>query len=500
MTRTATPRAAFFLLFLGFFLVFQILFRSQPFSDPGALWHIRVGDWIFDHGGFPHTDPFTWSYTGQFWIPQQWSGECLMSLAHRFGGFDAMLTLMNVLLAFTAAWLGKRFIDGGLHPLPASAIVGLGMVVIGFHVYMRPHLATIVLMAVVMAWLVDFERRRIGINRLYWLIPLCVLWTNIHGGVLGGIVTVGLAAVGWFLFRDRSVRETVILLVIVVGCLASTLLNPFFLDMHRTWIRIVGSSAMKEFVPEHFPLSLARTDGQAVVGFGCFYLLMLAGTWPKRPRVMWLIPLVWFGLSFTGIRHGPLFVAIGLVAMADFLPETIWFRLLKKYGDTFVMEATPTPRAAGWRALAGVGLVIALALGLQRGRIVVPVVGYAWVRFDNKLVPVELIEPLQEYAKTRPDGYPIFNDANVGGFLIYFTPNLKIFMDDRFELYGDRGLRDYVEMVNDHPERIEEWAKKAPFDRAVVDCDTALDEYLKKSDKWREVARDRKAALYERVQ
>ena len=58
-------------LFLGFWLAIMLFLRSQPFNDPGALWHVRVGDWIFEHGTFPHTDPFTWAYAGQHWIPQQ---------------------------------------------------------------------------------------------------------------------------------------------------------------------------------------------------------------------------------------------------------------------------------------------------------------------------------------------------------------------------------------------------------------------------------------------
>ena len=48
--------------------------------------------------------------------------------------------------------------------------------------------------------------------------------------------------------------------------------------------------------------------------FGVFYLVMLAGTLPKLPRVSWLIPLVWLVLSFKGIRQGPLFAITAAVA------------------------------------------------------------------------------------------------------------------------------------------------------------------------------------------
>lgn len=492
-------RLAFTGFFVGSLLAILILLPSQPFNDPGALWHIRVGDWIIQHASLPHTDPFTWSYAGKPWIPQQWGAECTISLLHRLGGFDALLLGMAALLATMAARIAMRFLDAGLHWMPTGAIVALGMAVAGFHFYLRPHLATIVLMAEFMACFVDFERGRISVKRLFWLVPLCAFWANLHGGVLGGIFTLAIAICGWALFKVQSARTLGVLILILLACLPATFVNPFGLEMHRTWWRIIGSKVVKEVIVEHQALDIARTDGQAVVGFGCFYLVMLLGTLAKRPRIVWLIPIVWFVLSLSSIRHGPLFCVIALVALADMLPETIWFRLLRKYGDTFVREPVSNNVKIG---PAGWGIVVAivvLSLCLQIARVPIPAIGFGWARFDKRMVPMELIEPLQEYEKTRPEGFPVFNEINLGGFLIYFTPRLRVFIDDRFELFGDEGINDYIDLANEHPERIEQWAEKSPFDRALVQCDTKLDQYLKNSEHWREVARCTKAALYERV-
>ena len=295
--------------------------------------------------------------------------------------------------------------------------------------------------------------------------------------------------------------------IVAVACFLSTSINPFLLDMHRTWFGIVGSESMKQYVVEHQPLNLARTDGQAVAGFGCFYLLMLAGTLPRRPRITWLIPLAWLVLSVGSIRHGPLFCVTALVALADFLPETLWFRLLKKYGDTFVMEPAVPSRPIDWKGWIPILGAVLASLALIATQKPVPLIGYDWARFDSNQVPIELKEKLQDYASEKVEGFPIYNDANLGGFLIYFTPSLKIFMDDRFELYGEAGLRDYVDMIYHHPERIEDWAQKAPFDRALVerhakpDEQTALEQYLAvEKNGWTEVARCQKAVLYKRAE
>jgi hypothetical protein len=130
----------------------------------------------------------------------------------------------------------------------------------------------------------------------------------------------------------------------------------------------------------------------------------------------------------------------------------------------------------------------------------VPFLGSDWARLDPKGIPLELVEPLQQYAASRPKGYPIFNDANLGGFLIYFTPSLKIYFDDRCELYRDEGLRDYVDFASEHPERILQLMEAMHFELLLVGTETPIENYLlSQPTMFREKGRAKKAVLFERV-
>jgi hypothetical protein len=252
---------------------------------------------------------------------------------------------------------------------------------------------------------------------------------------------------------------------------------------------------LPQIVSEHQPVRLSDLNGLAVVGFGIFYILMLAGTLPNWPRVSWLLPLVWFGLSVHSIRHGPLFCVVALVAMSDLLPHTIWFRWFQKHGSTLVRTSSEAP-VVTCRTWSLPAVVVAICFCLQMARSPAPVVGAGWVRLDPKEVPVDLLAPLQDYARRQPEGTPIFNDANFGGFLIYFTPELRIFMDDRCELYGDAWMEAYVDMMQRHPERIEEYRAKYGFTRALVAVNSPMDRYLGNSSHWMEVSRGQTAVLY----
>jgi hypothetical protein len=45
----------------------------------------------------------------------------------------------------------------------------------------------------------------------------------------------------------------------------------------------------------------------------------------------------------------------------------------------------------------------------------------------------------------------------LGGFLIDYTPGLRVFIDDRCELYGDEWLLNYVHALESDPAQVERW-------------------------------------------
>ncbi|HEY3787466.1 MAG TPA: hypothetical protein VGL71_01370, partial [Urbifossiella sp.] len=204
MKRLFRPETAFF---LAVWIILLIAFRERGFYDPGALWHIKVGEIILDRG-FPHTDPFTFTFEGHTWIPQQWGAEVLMALAHRLGGLDTLLLGFTVLVAGLFTAIFRRATRAGMGPLLAGLMVGVALFIGAFHYYVRPHMFTIALLGWTMMCIVDFERGRCGVSRLAWLIPLFAIWTNLHGGVLGGTMTLGLAVAGWGMvfLMERFIR------------------------------------------------------------------------------------------------------------------------------------------------------------------------------------------------------------------------------------------------------------------------------------------------------
>jgi len=528
------------LFFLALWLVLLFAFRERGFYDPGSLWHIKVGEIILNQG-MPQTDPFSYTFEGRTWVPQQWGAEVLMAVTHRIGGFDAMLLAFATFVAALYTIIFRRAMQAGMGPILAGLMVGVCLFVGAFHYFVRPHMFTIVFLGWTMISIVDYERGRCTVWRLVGLIPLYILWTNLHGGVLGGTMTLGLAVAGWgVLFLKsrmmksgidsespvssssnvnpqsndsltpiRSWRTAVLLGGIVVACGLTPFINPHGMEMIRIWQRIVASKVLPAVVHEHMPLNPTEPLGLAIIGLGVFYLILLLGTLPRTPHVSWLIPLVWFVLSFKGIRQGPLFAITAAVAMVDLWPHTVWHRLLVKYGDGSLARSPDYSPRAMVAPFAIPALAVLAALCLDITHTPATLVGYGWVRFDPDFVPVDLNGPVGEYVAHVPSGTHVFNDANLGGYLIYHAPSLKIFMDDRCELYGDDWIKLYAETLGLPPAELgrifEGWAAKYHFDRALVRTNPpekekpSIERYLLSNPQWREVARGKCAVMFERV-
>ncbi len=122
--------------------------------------------------------------------------------------------------------------------------------------------------------------------------------------------------------------------------------------------------------------------------------------------------------------------------------------------------------------------------------------GKEWVKPDQARWPVELLPELQAYERNQPEGTPIFNDILWGGFLIYFTPRLRVFIDDRCELYGDDRLLAYV---NAKYSDFEDWAKKYRFEIALTASGSKFDNYVKRTEGWHIVRSGVTANLYRKA-
>jgi hypothetical protein len=523
--------------FLAVWLGLMLVGRSTLLRDPGTFWHVVLGRQILTTGQFPRTDAFSFTFSGRPSIADQWLAEVVMAAIHRAAEWDGLLLATSALLAAAYAWIGGRLVRSGLHVVPAVLVLAVVLMTSSHNFHARPLVVTILFQAWVVGLLVDVEAGRAAPGRLWWLVPLCTVWSNMHGGVLGGIGTAGLAVAGWCLAwvlgqpsPVRSVRDVITLAAMTGACGLTVLASPYGLALPRAWLHTM-SMPLTDLIQEHGRLSLAEPYGWSFVLLAVLYVVVLAGAafgrgWrpsrfsrnrglsqfsrsengtvpftsptPPRLRVTWLIPLVWLLLAYQRVRNLPLFAVTAAVVLADLLP---WSRVARWLAERDLFRFPSggldgTNRRTGFRAAILPAVLVAAVAMLQVAGVRAPLVGRDWARFDPQRWPVGLVDELQKIARQSPEGTPIFNDLDLGGFVIYHAPRLRVFIDDRCALYGGEFLQAYDYARLEDPAQLDRWRRQYGFAYALVQSGTQFDRHLKGTGQWMLIRRTPAAALY----
>lgn len=489
------------LLLISMTLAFLAAGKSAMLRDPGTFWHVALGQRMIAEGEWIREDCFTFTRSGQPWVAAQWLPEMVMAIGFDFGGWDTLLFGACVLLGLIYSRLSVRLLDSGLHPLAVAMtlVLVLGASSHSFHV--RPHLLTIGFTALTMALLVDVEAGRRPVQAMGMLIPISLLWTNSHGGVLAGFATTVLVVSGWVVLwvlrypQPIGTRHHLLWLALaLVGAMLMVLVNPYGTDMPRLWWKTM-SMDLPAMIEEHAPLDLQSLETWAALALGGFYVATLLSV-QGHIRVTWLMPLIWWALAWTRVRHAPLFAVITSLALSDMLPYSRMAAWLEP-GDWFRRRVTL--RVAPWTAWGVVLLLLLGCAGLHSARIAAPLVGHGWAQLSPTRWPVELTGQLRKLTAASPSAR-IINTLGMGGFVELFAPGLATYIDDRCELFGNAMLQEYFEAEQRSPERINVWAAEHDCRFAMVNCGSPFHRFLLGSRAWRVVATSEAAVIFERVE
>lgn len=290
------------LVFLAVLWVKAIYPASSGIADTDFFWHLTYGQWIVEHQAIPEVDFFSWTFAGQPYQLTQWLGEATMGFAYNLAGLDGTKALSVILAAVTIgfAWLGaRRFVH-------TSLALGLALVcnLVQIVTPMRPQLFSFALLAVATYMIVSFvDTRRVRYLVAYPL--MMVLWVNLHGGFIVGLMMIGMMATGltveaYLEGRLKEARKDLVIAWSFVGASTlATFLNPYGVNAILT-VLMIGGLRSSAVISEWMPVNLTTE-------LGWFYLLNL-------------IPFVAI-LAVSGVRprltHGLIagfFLVFGLLA------------------------------------------------------------------------------------------------------------------------------------------------------------------------------------------
>src|SRR5512137_29738 len=220
---TETP-ATWVLACLGFFQV----------SSLDTWFHLKEGELYVTTGSLPGQDPFAFTTDGRAWIKYSWLADVLFYLVYAVGGFPGLVLLRLGVLFAIALLLYRLLRRCNLNPVAAVLLVFVASLAIRFRLFIRPELFAFVLLLGTLAVLLQLQASSPWMA--YALLPLFVLWVNIHGSYVFGLglpalvlfanlLPMAWVAPGWGRLRLDPVRRRHLALA-VTGLPVAGFLNP----------------------------------------------------------------------------------------------------------------------------------------------------------------------------------------------------------------------------------------------------------------------------------
>ena len=429
-------------LFLGLNLTSARIVLISADSDPGL--HRRLGEWMLQHHAVVREDFLLHTHHGPT-IEKEWLSAVLFAAAGRWFGWGGFVLLAATLIA-TCFWLlYRQLLAEGCDPVLATGLLLVAMLACSMHWLARPLLFTH-LLALVFAWQLRwFQLGRISARQLFLILPpLMILWANLHGAFMTGLVLIAMYALGgaidsWHQTAHRDRPRT--LATLLLACGAASLVNPYGLALPA---RVVGFMRSRELstVTTEFASPNFHTVGTH--GFLLLLLLLAATLMIIRPRLRTTDVLLiggWGFLALFSARNIPIFALVVTPLLAQWLTESMhanpnsWWIPWYRKSTSRVSVSVQTVDSA-----TVIAVVVCLLLVLAKPRIAggEPVLA---TDFPPTRYPTAAVD----FLRAHPDAVrgEMFNYFLWGGYLEFALPDRRPFIDSRNDSYGVGLVRDF---------------------------------------------------------
>jgi hypothetical protein len=214
-------------------------------SDPDLWWHLRLGQWIADNHTIPHTEFFSYTAAGAPLIAHEWLSELLFWGVNSLVGLAGLAVLVGLVTWSGLLALAAIARQRGASGFNVGVVLLLGAKAMQPVTGTRPQMLTFALLCWSL-FLLDRHLRRGG-RGIWLLVPLVLLWANLHAGfavglgILAAALVAGLLDTLWrhqldAVHRRRLIAAAIALLV----CAVAALINPNGLDLYR--YAVLGST------------------------------------------------------------------------------------------------------------------------------------------------------------------------------------------------------------------------------------------------------------------
>lgn len=463
-------------LFMAVFFAAVLLGPRMLNMDGDLPRHLLMGKIVLETRAIPTRDIFSYVYEGTPLVPHEWLTGVVFYLAYALLGLDGVVLLSATLLAaaFLLTYEEARQASG--MRLPALALTAWGAAITSLHWITRPHLFTMLFFALYLTWANQLQSGR---SNRFWLFPLTMLlWGNMHGEFIAGLLVLGAHSAGWvwdwlFAAVKPPLETGKNLAVAFFSSLLITFVNPVGLHTWETVFGYVNNHYLMSRINETNPPDFSQPQFLILLGMLGFSIYLLA---TKRGKIETGQAFALAGFSMMSLlaaRNVHLYGIAAPLLLAGALTGRHMPHLLEN-AETLFERVEASLRGLVWPfvtvILIGL-LVLSGAFGSEN-------------RFSPRMFPVHAVDWLEQ----NPQSGRMFNAFDWGGYLLLrLWPTHLAFIDSQTDVRGDVS-REYEKIIT-LSENWQATLEKYAVQWAILPPDWPLAQALR-AEGWREVYRD----------
>lgn len=424
---------------LWLLLISAAVFLSFSMADPDYWGHIKFGQTIYEAKSIPKTDNFSYTASGLKWLNHEWFSEVIFWIFYKNFSDSGMIFLRLVVGFFFCFFLHQIVKSENLSGSVITYLLVLFTVMPFWH--FRPQIFTFLFFAILIYLF--------KIKKLLFIPLLFLFWTNIHGGFPAGLVY-------FFVFVILSSEKIKPFLFFIVSVII-TFLNPYGFELWAGIFKAFFNPLTRDYIidwqpPHFFDINFAGYWGLVSV-FAYFTVIKI-----KKIRTAEIIsPVLFLFLSFTSIRHIPIFAIVSAPLFGKYfsdLPSNI-------YSKAVLVIA-----------------VILTALAVSSNP-------KTKLEVDKDAYPVEAVE----YLKKINFSGNVFCEFDWGEYILFHLyPQVKVSLDGRYDtVYPVDFIKNSFEFLNSSKGEL-------PENTDAVLVYSIRNIFIKPA--WEKIYSDRTATLY----
>jgi hypothetical protein len=371
---------------------------------------------------------------------------------------------------------------------------------------------TLLLLSVSM-WMLETDRDGSAPkNRIFWLVPVVLVWTNLHGGFLIMVAILGLTAAGSWIEAvldvtahkpEGEAQASLMAIlqrvdwsnplrygVLTAACATVSLVNPYGWGLHQHIVTYLRSDWIRDVIQE-FQSPSFRTENMLQFEALLFAGLIAAGALLRRRRVvegLWILLCSYLALS--SARHVPVFIAVTLPLIA--CEAASWWQAFTdkatKNSLLGILNQMAADSVAGFRRSSVWPALFVLALVVTGKPIRWP------TDFPKEMFPIDMIHTHEEeLVRSR-----LLTTDQWADYLIFLHPDRqRVFVDGRSDFYGPEVGNQYIHVLNANWDWYQVM-QQYQFNLVLLPVEQPIVQILKQNAGWRVIQDDGKHILLAR--